>query len=73
MCSDRDKDVEYLNRLDRKSPGVDVSDDYDSERKEVLRARPGSKFGVNDYIMKCIIGGASAKLDGLDESKCTIL
>lgn len=74
VCSDRESDIAFLNKLDRNSPGVDVSDDYDSERKEVLKARPRSRFGINDYVMKSIIGGASAKLDGMDEGRrCFIL
>ena len=79
VCTDNDKDVEYLSKLDDKSPGVDVSDDYYTERKEVLKVRPNSKFGFNDYIMKCIIGGASQKLDSLDSktfgvcTRCVLL
>jgi hypothetical protein len=73
VCTDCPNDIAYLNKLDRRSPGVDVCDDYNTEKQEVARAHPGHSFNMNEYVMKCIIGGASTKLDSLDESQCQIL
>ena len=42
-CSDNDKDVGYLNELDKNVPNVDTPDDYISEKKEVLKAQ-GKSF-----------------------------
>ena len=42
-CTDDDNSVAYLNQADENIPLVDVSDDYHSERREILRAQ-GAQF-----------------------------
>jgi len=69
-CSDREKDVGYLNKLDREIPNVDVLDDYRSEKKEVLRAQ-GHNFNYNfdTHVARLLLGAIYPKYDQLDETK----
>ncbi len=54
---------------------MDVTDDYDSERKQVLRAGRLHKFTRDDYVLKALVGAASPRIDNMDEghSSCAIL
>ena len=54
-CSDNDKDVGYLNELDKNVPN-DV-DDYISEKKEVLKAQ-GKSFSYTyaDHVARLLLG-----------------
>jgi hypothetical protein len=71
ITTDRDDEVAYLNRLDRKAKYVDVTDDYATERKQVLRAKGKYyEFSKADYVLKACIGGASKKIDRADETGC---
>ncbi len=69
VCTDNDQDVDYLNKIDAECPYVDVTDDYFSERNEVLKARKVKMFTYNDYIAKACIGAASKEIDEADEKK----
>ena len=52
-CTDDEASVGYLNHLDKTCPGVDVCDDFLSERREVLAARgSGYAFSYGDYVVK---------------------
>lgn len=65
-CTDNDDEIAWLNRMD-KYPGIDIVDDYNSERAEVLRAGRVKKFSYSDYVVKACIGAASPVIDKLDE------
>jgi hypothetical protein len=69
-CTDDESSVGYLNKLDRMVPGLDVVDDYESEKKEVLRAQ-GSKyaFSFGDYVVKALLGAIDPSMDALDEKR----
>lgn len=71
VCTDNDKEVAYLDVLDRKAICVDVTDDYRTESKQIKK---GLRFTYGDYIVKAIVGGACPKFDLMDEPKrrCTI-
>ena len=77
-CTDDSSSVEYLNKLDRAVPGLDVCDDYRSEHKEVLKAQGSSyKFSFGDYVVKTLLGSIDPMFDHLDEKNiqggcCTI-
>ena len=86
-CSDNDKDIDYLNDLDKNVPNVDTLDDYNSEKKEVLKVQ-GSQFNYSfaDHVCRLLLGPICEELDLLDEyrldqldkernfrCKCTIL
>ena len=42
-CSDNDKDIDYLNDLDKNVPNVDTLDDYNSEKK---RSTQGTRKSI---------------------------
>lgn len=66
-CSDVESEVGWLNVLDREVKNVDVTDDYASERAEVLRAGRVTEFSRGDYVCKALLGGISDAYDKLDE------
>jgi hypothetical protein len=78
-CTDDEGSVGYLNKLDRAVPRLDVTDDYASERREVLLAQgPAFHFTFGDYVVKSLLGCVDASFDNLDERRvggggcCTI-
>lgn len=68
VCTAEDDEVEWLNGLDRELKEVDVTDDYFSERREVVRAGLASQFTRGDWCMKAMLGPISHKFDKWDES-----
>lgn len=69
-CTDDEGSVGYLNKLDREVPGLDVVDDYESEKKEVLRAQgPKFPFSFGDYVVKALLGAIDPSMDALDERR----
>ena len=66
-CSDVESEVGWLNVLDREVKNVDVTDDFASERAEVLRAGKVTEFSRGDYVCKALLGGISDAYDKLDE------
>jgi hypothetical protein len=66
-CTDDDASVSYLNEADRDIARVDVTDDYASERKEILRAQ-GERypFSFGDYVVKALLGPIDNSFDKLD-------
>jgi len=66
VCTDNDAEVKWINKMDP-TPGIDISDDYKTERREVLRAGKVSDFNYGDFIVKSCIGAASRVIDELDE------
>jgi len=76
VTTDKDSDVEYLDGMDKYIPGVDVTDDYMTESAQIRKKQgPRYPFSRGDYVLKAVIGGASAKLDRQDETRacCIIL
>ena len=69
-CTNDLSSVAYLNQFDKKIPYVDVLDDYQSERAEVLAVQ-GKKFpfSYGDYVVKLLMGSVDQWFDKLDESK----
>jgi len=66
-CTQDDGAVAWLNNLDDDpvvGNKVDVCDDYEAEKKEVLRKRP--RFMLSDYYMKAMLGPVLAKYDQMD-------
>jgi hypothetical protein len=74
-CTDDESSVAYLNAWDDELKNVDVTDDYLSERKEILRAQGSSfKFSYADYVCKMLLGPIDPEIDRLDSAQgcCTI-
>lgn len=66
-CTDEEDAVGWLGELDVKFKEVDVTDDYASEKAEVLRAGRTPKFTRGDWLIKAMLGPISAKFDAWDE------
>lgn len=68
-CTADDDAIGYLNEWDNAIARVDVSDDYQSERREVLRAQGSQfRFSYGDYVVKALMGSVVPELDRLDEA-----
>jgi len=66
-CTADESEVEWLNDFDAELREVDVTDDYYSERQEVLRAGLAPRFTRGDWCMKAMLGPVSHKFDAWDE------
>jgi uncharacterized protein YegL len=66
-CTDNQKDIVWLNEFDRAFAAVDVTDDYHSERQEVLGAGRVQTFSRGDWIMKALLGPIDSRFDWADE------
>lgn len=67
-CTDDDDAIGYLNRWDVELQRVDVMDDYQAERQEVLKAQGTQfRFTYSDYVVKTLLGAVIPELDRLDE------
>jgi hypothetical protein len=67
-CTDDDRAVGWLNAADNTIPKVDVTDDYYSEREEILKAQGQSfHFSFGDYVCKALLGPIDPYFDSLDE------
>merc|ERR1711998_202182 len=77
MCTEEDDVVEQYNAQVDPLPGVDVLDDYVSEKKEI-EAR-GKRFSLNMYLVKSVLGPKYSRWDKMDEAptaagcKCSIM
>lgn len=68
-CTQDDRAVAWLNELDDDpvvGDKVDVCDDYESERTEVLRSGKVTQFKLSDYYVKAMLGPVLAKYDNMD-------
>lgn len=69
-CTDSDYEIGWMNELDDKVPNIDVIDDYQAERQEVLGCQGQSfHFSKGDYIVKTLVGPIDPIYDTLDEKK----
>jgi len=68
-CTDEESVMEYLNRADDTISRLDVTDDYASEREEVLKAQGRSfAFSRGDWLCKAMLGPVDVYFDELDGS-----
>lgn len=68
-CTSDEEAVGWLNVVDKELDALDVTDDYYSELKEVMKAGKVTKFTRGDWIMKAMLGPISHKFDSLDQRK----
>ena len=66
-CTDDDDQIGWLNTFDDLLDEVDVTDDYISERREVLAAGRCTQFKRSDWVIKALLGPISRKFDAWDE------
>jgi len=67
-CTGEEKELAWLNDFDDEFDEVDVTDDYASEREEVLRAGHVRAFSRADWVMKALLGPIDPRFDGMDEA-----
>ena len=68
MCTDDDAVVGIFDDIETYYAGVDVCNDYRSERTQVLRTQGrGFHFSFGEYLVKCLLGSFDAYFDHLDE------
>ena len=67
-CTDDDDAVGWLDAFDKQFTEVDVTDDYYSERTQILRAGKVTVFKKSDWVMKALLGPICSRFDTLDES-----
>ena len=69
-CTNDLQSVGYLNGFDKRISHVDVLDDYQSERDEVLAVQGKNfPFSYGDYVVKILMGAVDRWFDQLDERK----
>lgn len=68
-CTSEESEIGWLNALDHDLKEVDVTDDYYSEKAEVIQAGQVSQFTRGDWCMKAMLGPVSAKFDAWDERR----
>lgn len=61
-CSDVKSEVKYLNKMDKKIPGVDTTDDFNAEKKQTKNPN----FNKAMYIAKAILGPVDSRFDQVD-------
>lgn len=67
-CTNEVPVLNALNDIDATCDRVDVVDDYEHEREEVLRAQGRDfLFSFGDYVVKAMVGSMDPYLDNLDE------
>lgn len=68
-CTTNDSVMDYLNDWDKDIDNFDVTDDYESEKKEILKAKGANfEFTYGTYVLKTVIGSLDPSIDNLDES-----
>lgn len=66
-CTDDHTAVQWLDEFDKEFEAVDVTDDYKSEKAQVMSCGKTMAFRRSDWIMKALLGPLSQKFDGWDE------
>ena len=67
MCTEEDDVVEQYNKSLDRLPGVDITDDYVSEKKEVEKL--GNKLSYYKWMAKAVLGGKMPKYDHMAEKR----
>lgn len=69
-CTNERDVLMALQEIDDKVPGVDVVDDYENERRQVLACQGDEfHFSYGDYIVKALLGSVDPYMDTLDEKR----
>jgi len=69
LCTDDQACVASFNEWDRTMLNVDVTDDFDTERKKIRRYRGHDyQFSRGDYVVKALVGAIDPEIDALDET-----
>ncbi len=69
-CTNQNDVMEFLNKLDKTIDHLDVIDDYQSEKKEVLAVQgKHTKYSFGDHICRLILSPIIPEYDLMDEKK----
>ncbi|CAF3519960.1 unnamed protein product [Rotaria socialis] len=72
-CTDDQECMSYLNDWDRKIQNLDVVDNYEKEKQQILACQGKSfPFSFGDYVVKILLGGVDSWFDRLDEEKISL-
>jgi hypothetical protein len=73
-CTDDNTTMGYLNKWDHEINGLDVVDDFNTEKEQVIKQR-GETFSFGDYVVKLMIGAIDPEIDRMDSVKggCCII
>jgi len=67
-CTDDASVMTFLDSLDKGIPRVDVVDDFESEKAQILAVQGASfRFNFGDYVVKTLLGPVDEAMDLLDE------
>lgn len=66
-CTDNDADVAWMDELDDKHNEVDATDDFLTERAQVLKAGYFKNFERGDWVAKALLGAVTKKWNCLDD------
>lgn len=66
-CTDNDRAVAWMDDLDVRYAEVDATDDFHTERAQVLKAGFVKGFERGDWIAKALLGAISKKWNSLDD------
>lgn len=70
LCSDKEDEIGYANGMDKRVKNLDVIDDYESEKKEVMKKQTvGFRYTLGDHVARLLLGPTNKKYDKQDESK----
>ncbi|KAI9335959.1 hypothetical protein BDR26DRAFT_518475 [Obelidium mucronatum] len=70
ICSDDENEMRFLNGWDKRIPCVDVVDDYQAERRQILQVQGLEfPFSKGDWVCKMLLGGLDSEIDLLDERR----
>jgi len=69
-CTDSEREIAWMNQFDQDFAAVDVTDDFESEKQEILSKGHFKSFSRADWIMKALLGAIDSQFDSLDEAPC---
>eukprot|EP01060_Flectonema_neradi_P012970 TRINITY_DN1976_c0_g1_i1.p1 TRINITY_DN1976_c0_g1~~TRINITY_DN1976_c0_g1_i1.p1 ORF type:complete len:297 (+),score=39.95 TRINITY_DN1976_c0_g1_i1:93-893(+) len=72
-CTNDKHEIRWLNKFDKSSHAIDVMDDFQSERRQILRRGRVKSFNKADYVVKGLLGPICKKFDDLDEGCCSVM
>lgn len=66
-CTNEENSIKWLNKLDGKSKHIDVTDDYWTERTQILGLERTRAFSHGDWCAKAMLGPLHDHYDAQDE------
>lgn len=71
-CTGNDEEIQWARDLDKKLKTMDFTDDYQMEKKEMMKSKEFSDFTMGDWCLKAMLGAVDPKWD-IDKSKSQIV